>query len=174
MRCLPLLPLMVLLIVASGPAAAQSEAEVREKTEDLEVRWEALSAREDLQRWRNDRPVMARRPTVFGQAVKFVRRNRTLVVAASLVFLSLVTALVVSLQGLRDSRKASESSRRALERSRGRLQIVWTVGIPRAAARARAARELRGFGAKKKCQRSARAPEARLRSTASCARRPGW
>jgi serine/threonine protein kinase/tetratricopeptide (TPR) repeat protein len=58
----------------------------------------------DLARWLEDRPVLARRPTLAYQARKFVRRNRALTVSAAAVMLSLVAALVFALRGLATAR----------------------------------------------------------------------
>jgi len=70
--------------------------------------------REDLARWLGRRPVLARRPGLARQAASFVRRNRKLSWVASLVFLALSVGLLLALRGLSDSKRASESSRRAV------------------------------------------------------------
>jgi tetratricopeptide (TPR) repeat protein/predicted Ser/Thr protein kinase len=62
----------------------------------------------DLERWLEDRPVLARRPTVAYQARKFVRRNRALMAGAGTVILALVVALLQLRSRLAGEREASE------------------------------------------------------------------
>jgi len=65
---------------------------------DIERRYQSPSAlREDLERFVAGRPVAARPPTFTYQFVKFTKRNRALVGASFLVFLSLVVALWISI-----------------------------------------------------------------------------
>lgn len=70
--------------------------------------------REDLLRWLDDRPVLARKPTLFHQVRKLVRRNRGLTVGTLLVVSTLVLALAFTLRALRDSRMSERRSAEAL------------------------------------------------------------
>jgi eukaryotic-like serine/threonine-protein kinase len=65
---------------------------------------------EDLRRWLDGLPVLARTPTFGYSALKFVRRNKLAVVAAMLVVCTLLAATVVS---LRQARRADEQALRA-------------------------------------------------------------
>ena len=71
--------------------------------------------RDDLLRWAEHRPVLAREPTFFGQVRKLVRRNRGLAAIVGVIFLALAAALAASLWGLRESRLASEKTSRAFD-----------------------------------------------------------
>ncbi len=58
----------------------------------------ALALAEDLERWLRDEPVLAAPPGHSYRLRKFVRRHRLAVAGAAVVFVSLTTALVVSLR----------------------------------------------------------------------------
>jgi hypothetical protein len=105
------------------PSAAASSDRRRELVGDLDniilkalhkdparryASMEALS--DDLARFLDGRPVMARTATVGYRARKFVRRNKGLVVATSLVVATLLGATVVS---LRQARRADDQAARA-------------------------------------------------------------
>jgi hypothetical protein len=65
---------------------------------------------DDLGRWLDGRPVAARTQTVGYRARKFVRRNKAMVIAATLVASTLIAATVVS---LRQAGRADEQAARA-------------------------------------------------------------
>jgi eukaryotic-like serine/threonine-protein kinase len=65
---------------------------------------------EDLRRWLDGLPVLARTPTFGYRALKFVRRNKLIAVAVALVATTLLGATVVS---LRQARRADEQALRA-------------------------------------------------------------
>lgn len=62
----------------------------------------------DVERHLTGLPVIARADTFGYRASRFVRRNRTLVVAAALVLLSLATGLALALEGLQRARAAEQ------------------------------------------------------------------
>jgi serine/threonine protein kinase/tetratricopeptide (TPR) repeat protein len=66
----------------------------------------ALALAEDLERWLRDEPVQAAPPGRSYRLRKFVRRHRLAVAAAAVVFVSLVTALVVSLRATSQAERA--------------------------------------------------------------------
>ncbi len=61
---------------------------------------------DDLQRFIDHRPVLARRPTLAYRAMRFVRRHRALTVAAAIVFCALAATAVVSILAARQARDA--------------------------------------------------------------------
>ena len=86
----------------------------------------------DIDRFLGDEPVEASPPSNLYRARKFVRRNRTLVYAASAVGLSLIVGLVATIYGLLKSWEATRiaeaeqaKTQRALERS-SRVVKMWS------------------------------------------------
>lgn len=71
---------------------------------------------DDLQRLIDHRPVLARAPTLAYRANRFVRRHRALTIAASIVFLALVTTAAVSTLAAQRARTAqADAEARAQE-----------------------------------------------------------
>ena len=66
----------------------------------------------DLERYLDNRPVLAAPPTLRYQTAKFVRRHRAAVTAAVLVALALVAGIVGTSAGLLRARRETESARR--------------------------------------------------------------
>jgi serine/threonine-protein kinase len=63
---------------------------------------------EDLHRYRDGRPIKARRDTFFYRTSKFVRRNRLAVVAGALIFASLIFGIIgTTREALRADRQAA-------------------------------------------------------------------
>jgi serine/threonine protein kinase len=87
---------------------------------DRNRRYETASAlAADVQHYLNDEPVSAVAPSRFYRASKFVRRNKTAVIAAALVFLSLVAGVIGTTVGL-----VSQSRQRIIaERERAEAQL---------------------------------------------------
>ncbi len=56
---------------------------------------------EDLRRFLENQPILARRPTAVYRARKFIRRNRLFVAAVSLIIASLTTGLVIAVRAQR-------------------------------------------------------------------------
>ncbi|WP_165251214.1 serine/threonine-protein kinase [Paludisphaera soli] len=73
---------------------------------DRDRRYESAAAfADDVERFLNHEPVSAGPPTAAYRARKFVRRNRSAVVAAALVFLALVAGVVGTTLGLLEARR---------------------------------------------------------------------
>lgn len=72
-----------------------------------------LALAEDLRRYDEGLPVRARRDTLRYRAGKFVRRNKTLVAAAALVFLALTVGMAAAIS---QARRANQEARSANER----------------------------------------------------------
>jgi hypothetical protein len=73
---------------------------------------------EDLDRFLSDRPIQARPPSIVYRARKYARRNRTIVIAATAVFGSLVVGLGVALAGYRRAvaqQRATQAARAQAE-----------------------------------------------------------
>jgi WD40 repeat protein/serine/threonine protein kinase len=67
---------------------------------------------EDIRRFLEDRPVIARRDTLGYRSVKFVRRNRLPVIAAALIAISLLVGIVAAIgQAHRAQRQEAENHR---------------------------------------------------------------
>jgi eukaryotic-like serine/threonine-protein kinase len=76
----------------------------------------AAALAEDLERFLDHRPILARPPSAGYLLAKFVRRHRVAVAAAALVLLALVGATVVSLRAAEQARAAlAEAEARAAE-----------------------------------------------------------
>jgi len=91
----------------------------------------------DLARWLDGRPVTAQRATLGYRSRKFVRRNKAMVVAASLVTAMLLAATVVS---LREAHRADDQAVRAEAEARNALDAARRAGTE--AERARSAETL--------------------------------
>lgn len=78
----------------------------------------ATAFAEDLRRYLANEPVLAQPPSLRYRAGKFVRRNRTLVGASSIVALALVAATAISAVGLIQARQAEERAQLAAEQAR--------------------------------------------------------
>ena len=72
---------------------------------------------EDLQRWLNHEPVLARGDSLAYRAAKFVRRNRTAVAAAVLTFLALAGASVVTSAEMFEARRQRDDARQQAKRA---------------------------------------------------------
>jgi tRNA A-37 threonylcarbamoyl transferase component Bud32/tetratricopeptide (TPR) repeat protein len=84
---------------------------------DAQARYQSAQAfAEDLRRYLEHRPILARAPSARYLARKFVRRNWIAVAAASVVLLALVAATVVSLRAAeRATRALAEANARSAE-----------------------------------------------------------
>jgi len=76
-----------------------------------------LEFSEDLQRWLNHEPVLARGDSLAYRAAKFVRRNRTAVAAAVLTFLALAGASVVTSAEMFEARRQRDDARQQAKRA---------------------------------------------------------
>jgi hypothetical protein len=74
----------------------------------------------DLQRYLNNEPITARRPTATYQFQKFARRNRSLVAGVAAVFLALAAGTVVSTQQAIRAHKAEQAA--LLQRDRAETE----------------------------------------------------
>jgi len=72
---------------------------------------------EDLHRFLNNMPIVARRLSLTYRLSKFTRRNRALVATLLAIATSIVIAFIALLAGLAESRRAESESRRAAEQS---------------------------------------------------------
>ena len=86
---------------------------------DAQARYQSAQAlADDLLRYLEHRPILARAPSAWYLASKFVRRNRIAVAAASVVLVALVVATVVSLRAAeRATRALAEATARSAELS---------------------------------------------------------
>ncbi len=84
---------------------------------DVHVRYQSAQAfAEDLIRFREHRPILARAPSTWYLLSKFVRRNRVAVAAGSAVLLMLIAATVVSLRAAdRATSALAEATARSAE-----------------------------------------------------------
>ena len=110
---------------------AESDAVARELARDLgELEWVPLKAMrknrneryrtptelaDDVRRYLNDEPLVAKPPTVWYRLGKLVKRNRTVVTAGSAVALALLVATVVSVV----ARMEAEAEKRRADREYG-------------------------------------------------------
>lgn len=67
----------------------------------------------DLERYLDHRPIEARAPSALYIAAKFTRRHRTLVAAATIAFVALISATAFSLYSAQKEREARASAERA-------------------------------------------------------------
>lgn len=65
---------------------------------------------DDIQRWLEDEPILARPASTLYQLAKFARRNRGLVAGVMLAFLMLVAGLVGTTMGLVKARRSAEEA----------------------------------------------------------------
>jgi len=72
---------------------------------------------EDLRRYLADRPIEARRPSLFHRSIQWVRRHRTLSTAAAGILVVLVTFLAVTTAVLWQEREAKAAALRTTENS---------------------------------------------------------
>jgi serine/threonine protein kinase len=68
---------------------------------------------QDIQRFLDDQPVEARPPSTVYRVQKFIRRNRRLVIAASMLLVALVGGLIGTAWGLLEARRATIAERDA-------------------------------------------------------------
>ncbi len=88
---------------------------------DVERRYQGAAAfAEDVRRWLDDEPVVARAPTVVEHVRRFVRRNAVLVSATLAVTAALVTGVVLAL----GSAKREQTARVRAEASAYRAEIA--------------------------------------------------
>ncbi len=77
---------------------------------------------EDVQRFLNAEPVLARAPTKIYRLQKFLRRHQVSVSAAAAVLVALITALIVSLQQAATARRAGQIANQAKLRAEAESQ----------------------------------------------------
>ncbi|MCE4557904.1 protein kinase domain-containing protein [Roseateles cellulosilyticus] len=118
---------------------------------------------QDLQRWREGKPVEARPDGVGYRAVKFVARYRLQVAAAGVVVLALVGGAAVAIWQARQAQRAAVTA----EAVQGFIESVFNANTSDQAdpeaAQATTARQLLDRGAERVDQELASAPEAQLR-----------
>lgn len=86
---------------------------------DRERRYASVSAlAEDLRRYLNQQPVLARKPDWRYRVSKFARRNRVQVVAAAAVLVALGTGAVIAAAGYRRAIRAEAEARREASAAR--------------------------------------------------------
>jgi tetratricopeptide (TPR) repeat protein len=109
----------------------------------------ALAFAEDLERYLDQKPVLAKPPSALYLARKFVARNRLLVAATTLVITALAVGLALATYGLvearREGRLAAEERERArgAEREQARLRVAAELAAANAEERRREADEAR-------------------------------
>jgi hypothetical protein len=99
---------------------------------------------DDIERYLNGRPILARQDSVVYRAGKFVRRNSVALAAGLLIFLSLLGGIVVARKQARQAERArsfAETQRQAAEREKARAEQQKQVA-ERETARAEAEAEL--------------------------------
>jgi tetratricopeptide (TPR) repeat protein len=79
----------------------------------------ALALADDLQRYLEQKPVLATPPTALYRARKFVARNRLLVASTALVIGALAAGLAVATYGLIEARREGQLAADERERARG-------------------------------------------------------
>lgn len=72
----------------------------------------------DLQRYLDDEPILARRPSTGYQLRRFARRNRVAVAAAGVAALALLSGTVLATVGMLRARDAGETARQEAEKAR--------------------------------------------------------
>ena len=114
---------------------------------------------EDVRRYLNGRPVLARQDSFWYRTRKFAARNRLQIAAAGLIFAGLVAALAITLAQMR----VAQSARQTAETQRGVAQsALQTAEAQRAVAQQERARAEAGF----RQAETARADEALQRRNA--------
>ena len=84
----------------------------------------ALGLADDIRRYLDDFPVIARRPTRFDQATKFVRRNPTLSASIATVFATLIAASFgIGTFALRESNARAHAEMMAKKESEARTSV---------------------------------------------------
>src|SRR5262249_13745857 len=78
----------------------------------------------DLQRFLADEPVVAGPPSAWYRLRKFVRRNRRLVLAVSVVVLTLVAGIIGTTRGMLEARRRAEGERLARERAEANFDLA--------------------------------------------------
>jgi serine/threonine protein kinase len=94
---------------------------------------------DDLKRWREDRPILARRPTLWQRLMKWARRHRAvvatalagLVLAVGVLSVSLVLLVLAYARADEDRRKAEASEVNALDKAAQAREAVdtWFTGV---------------------------------------------
>ena len=84
---------------------------------------------DDIDRYLNGFPVLARPETVAYRAGKFVRRNKALVVGSSLVLISIVAATVLSISFAIETKQAEEVALAEAAEAQRQTEIANTVNL---------------------------------------------
>ena len=84
----------------------------------------ALEFAQDLQRWRNNEPILARPPTSWERASHFVRKNKGLVASISIITALLVVGTTISTLLAISSSQNADAASRAATQAKQRLDVV--------------------------------------------------
>jgi non-specific serine/threonine protein kinase/serine/threonine-protein kinase len=106
---------------ARGPEADLDTIVAKALEKEADQRYGSAAAlAEDVERYLDSRPILARAPSTMYQLRKFARRNRTLVAGVAATLLALVAGIVASTTfGFREA-----AQRRAAEKARKDMQAV--------------------------------------------------
>ena len=87
-------------------------------------RYSAASAlRDDLRRYRNGLPILARPDSVAYRAAKFARRNQAGIAATAITTVALVAATVFSTMQAREARRQRDAALQEVERQRAMVEV---------------------------------------------------
>ena len=92
---------------------------------DAELRYQsAADLRDDLQRYLADEPIKARRVSLWGRFIRWVRRNRKLATAIGLAAFALLAATIVSTVAYTITSAANQRTNDALEQSEQTVDLA--------------------------------------------------